>query len=67
MVKITFTAWKKATSSRTALASSNVQHNVKAWLIASAVSANRFLPSLIPSTWFAAPASALWPATRKLL
>jgi hypothetical protein len=44
LVSNTLTAWKKATSSRSALASSRVQHNVKALDIARAVSQNRFLP-----------------------
>ena len=67
LVRITFTAWKNATSSRTALASSSVQHNVNALLMASARSAKRFLPSLMPSTKLAAPASVLWPPVRKSL
>ncbi len=36
LVSITFTAWKKATFSRTALASSSVQHRVKALDMATA-------------------------------
>jgi len=67
LVRMIFTAWKKATSSRTARASSSVQHSVKALLIASAVSAKRRLPSFCPSTWLAAPASRLWPVVRKSL
>ena len=56
-----------ATSSRTALASSSVQHRLKALLMASVVSAKRFLPSSSPSTWFAAPASVLCPPAIKPL
>jgi hypothetical protein len=47
LVRMTLTACKKATSSRTALASSSVQHSVKALLMASARSAKRFLPSFL--------------------
>ncbi|MNT10517.1 hypothetical protein D3C72_1453510 [compost metagenome] len=72
LVRITLTPCMKATSSRTALASSSVQLSVKAWLIARAVSAKRFLPSCPawrgkPSTWLAAPASTRWPPVRKPL
>ena len=72
LVRMTFTAWKNATSSRTALASSSVQHSVNALLIARAVSAKRFLPSRPcdedrPNTKLAAPASVLWPPVRKSL
>src|SRR5450830_2142311 len=48
LVRMTFTPCMKATSSRTALASSSVQHRVKAWLRPNAVSAKRFLPSRCP-------------------
>ncbi|MCY1303581.1 hypothetical protein D9M70_532950 [compost metagenome] len=67
LVSSTLIACRKATSSRTALASSSVQHRVNALLISSATSAKRFLPSLMPSTWFAAPASTLCPPVRKPL